>query len=92
LVLVGCSRSTTNHRPFGNVKSVQERASQEKQCALSSAPFYEDDSCTIYHCDIRECPELPDVACLVTSPPYNVGIDYGQDVDDVLPWDLSTET
>jgi site-specific DNA-methyltransferase (adenine-specific) len=70
---------------------VQAHAAQEKQCALSPAPYYEDDSCTIYHCDIRECPEVTDIACLVTSPPYNVGIDYGPDVDDVLPWDLYRE-
>jgi DNA modification methylase len=70
---------------------VQERASQEKQCAVSPAPYYQDESCTIYNCDIRECPELPEVAALVTSPPYNAGINYGPDVDDAMPWDLYRE-
>jgi hypothetical protein len=58
---------------------------------VSPGPYYQDDFCTIFHCDIRECPELPDIACVVTSPPYNVGIDYGNDVDDVMPWDLYRE-
>ena len=70
---------------------MQERASQEKQCAVSPAPYYQDESCTILHCDIRECPDLPEIAALVTSPPYNCQINYGPDVDDAMPWDLYRE-
>ena len=70
---------------------MQERASQEKQCAVSPVPYYQDDSCTIIHADIRELPELPEIACLITSPPYNAGINYGPDVDDTMPWDLYRE-
>jgi site-specific DNA-methyltransferase (adenine-specific) len=66
---------------------VQERAAQEKQCAVTLAPYYQDDFCTIINADIREVTDLPEVACLVTSPPYNASIDYGPDVDDAMPWD-----
>jgi site-specific DNA-methyltransferase (adenine-specific) len=54
---------------------------------VSPVPYYQDDFCTIYNADIRECPELPEIACLVTSPPYNAKIDYGPEVDDAMPWD-----
>jgi DNA modification methylase len=64
---------------------------QEQLCSVTLAPYYQDDSCTIYHCDIRELPELPEIACLITSPPYNAGINYGPDVDDAMPWDLYRE-
>ncbi len=38
-------------------------------------PYYQDDSCTIYHGDCREIlPELGSVDLLLTDPPY--GIDY----------------
>lgn len=57
-------------------------------------PFYEDDRVTIFCADISEVedelPELVDTAaCVVTSPPYNVGLDYGTgDAGvDALPWD-----
>jgi site-specific DNA-methyltransferase (adenine-specific) len=70
---------------------VQERASQEKQCALSPVPYYQDDCCTIFNSDIRECPELPEFAAVITSPPYNCKIDYGPDVDDGIPWDSYRE-
>jgi site-specific DNA-methyltransferase (adenine-specific) len=53
--------------------------------------FYSDDSCTIFNCDIRDCPDLPEIAAIVTSPPYNANIDYGSDVDDAMPWDLYRE-
>lgn len=65
---------------------MQERAEQEKLCGLSLAPFYSDDSCTIFNCDIRECSDLTDIACLITSPPYNSNIDYGPEIDDAMPW------
>jgi DNA modification methylase len=69
---------------------VHERAEQEKQCAVT-VPYYQDDFCTIYNCDIRELNDLPEIACLVTSPPYNAGIDYGAGVDDLMPWDTYRE-
>jgi DNA modification methylase len=35
-------------------------------------PYYEDDSCVIYHADCREIlPHLSGITCIVTSPPYN---------------------
>lgn len=38
-------------------------------------PYYQDDSCTIYHGDCREIlPQLPKVDLVLTDPPY--GIDY----------------
>jgi site-specific DNA-methyltransferase (adenine-specific) len=58
---------------------------QEQLCSVTLAPYYQDDSCTIYNCDILDAPELPEIACLVSSPPYNVGMNYGG-VDDRLPW------
>jgi site-specific DNA-methyltransferase (adenine-specific) len=70
---------------------VQERASQEKQCAVTPVPYYQDGFCTIFNCDIRECPGLPELATVITSPPYNCKIDYGPDVDDAIPWDSYRE-
>jgi DNA modification methylase len=50
-------------------------------------PYYDDGTCVIYHGDCREIlPTLEHVTCTVTSPPYNVALDY--DIhDDVMPWD-----
>jgi site-specific DNA-methyltransferase (adenine-specific) len=51
-------------------------------------PYYEDDLVTLYHGRAEEVlPELDagSVACLVTSPPYNVGLAYSQH-DDVMAW------
>ncbi len=54
-------------------------------------PYYDDGQTVIYHADIREMPlsELTEsAACVVTSPPYNVGLDYRDDqCSDSLPWD-----
>jgi hypothetical protein len=58
---------------------------------VSLVPYYQDEFCTIYHADIRERADLPDIACLVTSPPYNAGIDYGSVVDDAIPWESYRE-
>lgn len=51
-------------------------------------PYYDEDGITIYHGDARETWPVSEssVACVVTSPPYNVGIDYA-DHDDVMPWE-----
>lgn len=46
-------------------------------------PYYEHAGITIYHGDCREIlPTLPKVDLVLTDPPYNVGIKYGQSVDD----------
>ena len=42
-------------------------------------PYYQDKFYTIYHGDCLEImPELEPVDLVLTSPPYNVGIDYGK--------------
>jgi DNA modification methylase len=54
-------------------------------------PFYDDGQVTIWCADVRDVPasELAEsAACVVTSPPYNVGIAYdGDDRGDTLAWD-----
>ena len=62
-------------------------------------PFYEDDHTKLYCADVRD-PALAGLldgqaAAVVTSPPYNVGVDY-HGADDTLPWpdywSLATDT
>ena len=54
-------------------------------------PFYDDGQVTIWCADVRDVPasELAEsAACVVTSPPYNVGLGYdGDDQGDTLAWD-----
>jgi site-specific DNA-methyltransferase (adenine-specific) len=54
-------------------------------------PFYDDGTVTIWCADLRDVPasELAEsAACVVTSPPYNVGLDYdGDEAGDALAWD-----
>jgi DNA modification methylase len=54
-------------------------------------PFYDDGQITLYCADLRAVPasELAEAAaCVVTSPPYNVGLGYdGDDRGDALGWD-----
>jgi site-specific DNA-methyltransferase (adenine-specific) len=54
-------------------------------------PFYDDGTVTIWCADLRDVPgsELAEAAvCVVTSPPYNVGLAYdGDDQGDALAWD-----
>jgi site-specific DNA-methyltransferase (adenine-specific) len=54
-------------------------------------PFYEDATVTLWCADLRDVPlsELTETsACVVTSPPYNVGLAYDDDpAGDVLAWD-----
>lgn len=39
-------------------------------------PYYQDDSCTIYHGDCREIlPQLDPVDLVLTDPPYGIGAD-----------------
>jgi site-specific DNA-methyltransferase (adenine-specific) len=48
-------------------------------------PYYDDGTCVVYHGDARDVDLVGVAACAVTSPPYNVGIDY--DVhDDTMAW------
>jgi site-specific DNA-methyltransferase (adenine-specific) len=58
---------------------------------MSPTPFYDDGTVTIWCADLREVPmsELAEAAaCVVTSPPYNVGLAYdGDDGGDALAWD-----
>ena len=41
-------------------------------------PYYDDGTVTIYCADVRDLDvaDIGDVACVVTSPPYNVGVGY----------------
>lgn len=50
-------------------------------------PYYEDESVAIYHGSAEDdWPGAPSsAACVLFSPPYNVGIDYA-DHHDVMPW------
>jgi site-specific DNA-methyltransferase (adenine-specific) len=49
-------------------------------------PFYDDGQVTLYCADVRDVEDLADVAAaVVTSPPYNVGLDYDAGTD-TLPW------
>jgi site-specific DNA-methyltransferase (adenine-specific) len=58
---------------------------------MSPAPFYDDGTVTIWCADVRDVPlsELAaTAACVVTSPPYNVGLAYdGDPAGDALAWD-----
>jgi DNA modification methylase len=48
-------------------------------------PYYQDEWVTIYHGDCSEIlPQLPKVDLVLTDPPYNVGKDYGESVDDSM--------
>lgn len=50
-------------------------------------PYFDDGAMTIWHADARALPlDDESVDCIVTSPPYNVGMDY-EGVDDSKPWD-----
>jgi hypothetical protein len=48
-------------------------------------PVYDDGQVTIYCADVRDVDRLAPVACVVTSPPYNVGVDYAGH-HDFIPW------
>ena len=46
-------------------------------------PYYDSDGITIYHADCMDVlPSLSPVDLVLTDPPYNVGVEYGQLVDD----------
>jgi len=49
-------------------------------------PYYDEDGITIYHSDARELPLSDEsVDCVVTSPPYNVGMPYVGVEDTLMP-------
>jgi site-specific DNA-methyltransferase (adenine-specific) len=53
---------------------------------MSPAPLYDDGQVKIYCADLRDVALDPGcAAAVVTSPPYNVGLDY-HDGDDALAW------
>ncbi len=53
---------------------------------MVSAYYYSDERVTIYHGDFLDVvDQLGPVDAVVTSPPYNVGIDYGPTWDDQQP-------
>jgi site-specific DNA-methyltransferase (adenine-specific) len=46
-------------------------------------PFYQDEYATIYNADCRDIlPLLTDIDLVLTSPPYNVGMEY----EEIIPW------
>ena len=47
-------------------------------------PYYDDGQVVIWRADVREIDALSDVACVITSPPYNSGVAYNG-YDDLLP-------
>lgn len=67
--------------------------------AAGVVPYYDDGQVTLYRADVRDARRLyrPDLdgfgldgaaACVVTSPPYNVGVAYEDDASgDSLDWD-----
>lgn len=50
-------------------------------------PYFDDGQCVIYHGDCREV--LPGLTAdlIVTDPPYNARVTYGEGTDDSRPWD-----
>ncbi len=47
-------------------------------------PYFRDDSVVIYHADCRDIlPKMPQVDLVLTSPPYNIGLGYGEYKDDL---------
>jgi len=75
------------------------RAPKARQGPMSPDPAWErlrqraywaDDDVAILHADCRDAGDLPPVACVVTSPPYNVGLAYDAH-DDAMAWDAYTE-
>lgn len=54
---------------------------------MSVTPYYEHAGITIYHGDCREIlPRIGPVDVVVTDPPYNAGLDYGQGTNDARGW------
>ena len=55
-------------------------------------PYYDHKGITIYHGDCREIiPYLEPVNLVLTDPPYNVGIDFGKNTNDLMPPDQYEE-
>jgi hypothetical protein len=51
---------------------------------MSVTAFYDDGQVTIYCADVRSVDLVKAAACVVTSPPYNVGLDYDGQADWML--------
>lgn len=51
-------------------------------------PYYQDDYCTIYNADCRDIIGSLAADCVITDPPYNVGLDYcnGDNRQDYSTW------
>lgn len=63
----------------------KDTAAMSAPSAGSARPYYQQGGIAIYHGDCREIlPSLGGVDCIVTSPPYNCGMDYGGH-DDAMP-------
>jgi DNA modification methylase len=58
---------------------------------LCERAWWADDRVIILHADCRDAGNLPPVACVVTSPPYNVGMAYYDGYDDAMAWDAYTD-
>lgn len=54
--------------------------------ALTPTLIYRTERAQVWHADIAHPPPTIDAAAVVTSPPYNVGLNYGPDLDDAVPW------
>jgi site-specific DNA-methyltransferase (adenine-specific) len=53
------------------------------------APYFETDLGKLYHGDCLEIiPNLPEIDMLITSPPYNVGKNYGNNINDNKPYEI----
>ncbi|KKK80358.1 hypothetical protein LCGC14_2824280 [marine sediment metagenome] len=54
--------------------------------AIGVEPYFRDDAVVIYHADCRDIlPRIPKVDLVLTDPPYNSGLDYGDGTDDARP-------
>lgn len=64
------------------------RKAREEQPSSPLSLYYEDEWVRLYQGDARATWPVDEqsVACVVFSPPYNVGLEYDEH-DDVMPWD-----
>lgn len=63
----------------------RQESVEEAWARLAKRAYWADDQVAILHGDCRDAGDLPDVAAVVTSPPYNVGLHYDAH-DDAMPW------
>jgi site-specific DNA-methyltransferase (adenine-specific) len=71
---------------FETPEETEKRGSRSMQRVVlpaSPKPYYYEDGITLYHGDCLELlPLMPEVEMVLTDPPYNIGLQYGADVDD----------